>query len=87
MHITFLFHAHVVLMILLCVYRKIRETLNNLILRSPQDWQTNVALPFVSACDSNPLTSDQENSEQKFRGSWSPKHDKIYDGWCNSKTR
>ena len=47
MHITFLFHAHVVLMILLCVYRKIRETLNNLILRSPQDWQTNVALPFV----------------------------------------
>ena len=63
------------------------QTLNNLILRSPQDWQTNVALPFVSACDSNPLTSDQENSEQKFRGSWSPKHDKIYDGWCNSKTR
>jgi hypothetical protein len=26
---------------------KIRETLNNLILRSPQEWQTNVALPFV----------------------------------------
>ena len=26
---------------------KIRETLNNLILKSPQDWQTNVALPFV----------------------------------------
>jgi len=27
--------------------RKIRETLNNLILKSPQDWQTGVALPFV----------------------------------------
>ena len=26
---------------------KIRETLNNLILKSPQDWQTGVALPFV----------------------------------------
>ena len=26
---------------------KIRETLNNLILKSPQDWQTNVGLPFV----------------------------------------
>jgi len=26
---------------------KIRETLNNLILKSPQEWQTNVALPFV----------------------------------------
>ena len=26
---------------------KIRETLNNLILKSPQDWQTAVALPFV----------------------------------------
>jgi hypothetical protein len=26
---------------------KIRDTLNNLILRSPQEWQTNVALPFV----------------------------------------
>jgi hypothetical protein len=26
---------------------KIRETLNNLILHSPQDWQTGVALPFV----------------------------------------
>ena len=26
---------------------KIRETLNNLILNSPQDWQTGVALPFV----------------------------------------
>ena len=25
---------------------KIRETLNNLILKSPQDWQTGVALPF-----------------------------------------
>ena len=30
-----------------CARRKIRETLNNLILKSPQDWQTNVALPFV----------------------------------------
>ena len=27
--------------------RKIRETLNNLIMQSPQDWQTSVALPFV----------------------------------------
>ena len=26
---------------------KIRETLNNLILHSPQEWQTGVALPFV----------------------------------------
>ena len=26
---------------------KIRETLSNLILKSPQEWQTNVALPFV----------------------------------------
>lgn len=26
---------------------KIRETLNNLILRSPQEWQTTVGLPFV----------------------------------------
>jgi len=26
---------------------KIRETLNNLILKSPQEWQTAVALPFV----------------------------------------
>lgn len=26
---------------------KIRETLNNLILKSPQEWQTSVALPFV----------------------------------------
>ena len=26
---------------------KIRETLNNLILRSPQTWQTSVGLPFV----------------------------------------
>jgi len=26
---------------------KIRETLNNLILKSPQDWQTTVGLPFV----------------------------------------
>jgi hypothetical protein len=26
---------------------KIRETLNNLILKSPQDWQTGVGLPFV----------------------------------------
>lgn len=40
-------HAHVVLMRLLCVYRKIRETLNNLILKAPQEWHTQVALPFV----------------------------------------
>lgn len=33
--------------------RKIRETLNNLILKSPQDWQTSVALPFVRADVSN----------------------------------
>ncbi len=26
---------------------KIRETLNSLILNSPQEWQTSVALPFV----------------------------------------
>ena len=26
---------------------KIRETLNNLILNSPQEWQTGIALPFV----------------------------------------
>ena len=26
---------------------KIRETLNNLILKSPDEWQTSVALPFV----------------------------------------
>ena len=26
---------------------KIRETLNNLILKSPQDWPTGVGLPFV----------------------------------------
>jgi hypothetical protein len=26
---------------------KIRETLNNLILRSPQEWHTQVGLPFV----------------------------------------
>ena len=26
---------------------RIRETLNNLILKSPQEWQTSVALPFV----------------------------------------
>ena len=26
---------------------KIRETLNNLILKSPQEWQTGIALPFV----------------------------------------
>ena len=31
---------------LVCVLR-IRETLNNLILRSPQEWQTQVGLPFV----------------------------------------
>ena len=27
--------------------RKIRETLNSLILQQPQEWQTSVALPFV----------------------------------------
>ena len=26
---------------------KIRETLNNLVLRSPQEWQTTIGLPFV----------------------------------------
>lgn len=26
---------------------KIRETLNNLVLRSPQEWQTSIGLPFV----------------------------------------
>ena len=26
---------------------KIRDTLNNLILKSPQEWQTSVGLPFV----------------------------------------
>lgn len=26
---------------------RIRDTLNNLVLRSPQEWQTTVALPFV----------------------------------------
>jgi len=26
---------------------KIRETLNNLILKAPQEWHTQVALPFV----------------------------------------
>ena len=26
---------------------KIRETLNNLIMKSPQEWHTSVALPFV----------------------------------------
>ena len=30
-----------------CVRSKIRETLNNLILHSPQEWQTGVGLPFV----------------------------------------
>ena len=30
-----------------CNHSKIRDTLNNLILNSPQEWQTNVALPFV----------------------------------------
>ena len=30
-----------------CHLRKIRETLNNLILKSPDEWQTSVALPFV----------------------------------------
>ena len=27
-------------------FRKIRDTLNNLILKSPQNWQTSVGLPF-----------------------------------------
>ena len=31
----------------LCARSKIRETLNSLILNSPQEWQTSVALPFV----------------------------------------
>ena len=33
---------------------KIRETLNNLILKAPQEWHTQVALPFVKigACTS-----------------------------------
>ena len=31
---------------LACLLR-IRETLNNLILKSPQEWQTQVGLPFV----------------------------------------
>jgi len=26
---------------------KIRETLNNLVLNQPQEWQTSVGLPFV----------------------------------------
>ena len=30
-----------------CTDTKIRETLNNLILKSPQEWHTQVALPFV----------------------------------------
>jgi hypothetical protein len=30
-----------------CNHSKIRETLNNLILKSPDEWQTTVALPFV----------------------------------------
>ena len=34
-------------MLFLLTDNKIRETLNNLILKSPQDWQTGVALPFV----------------------------------------
>jgi hypothetical protein len=29
------------------VLAEIRETLNNLILKSPQEWHTQVALPFV----------------------------------------
>ena len=35
---------------------KIRETLNNLILKSPQEWHTQVALPFVKvhAADTTP---------------------------------
>ena len=41
------------------------QTLNNLILRSPQDWQTNVALPFVSACDSNPRDEGFHGTNQK----------------------
>ena len=27
-------------------FRKIRDTLNNLILKSPQSWQTSVGLPY-----------------------------------------
>ena len=35
------------------------QTLNNLILKSPQEWQTNVGLPFVKieGTVSTPLTS------------------------------
>jgi hypothetical protein len=29
------------------LHHRIRETLNNLILRSPQEWHTSVGLPFV----------------------------------------
>jgi len=29
------------------LHRRIRETLNNLILKSPQEWQTSIGLPFV----------------------------------------
>jgi hypothetical protein len=31
----------------LCRVAEIRETLNNLILKQPQEWHTQVALPFV----------------------------------------
>ena len=34
-------------LVLLLADTKIRETLNNLILRSPQEWHTSVGLPFV----------------------------------------
>jgi hypothetical protein len=36
---------------------RIRETLNNLILKSPQDWQTGIALPFVRRAFQTPATS------------------------------
>ena len=29
-----------------CAQTKIRDTLNNLILKSPQNWQTTIGLPF-----------------------------------------
>mgnify|MGYP004324213677 CR=1 FL=1 len=38
---------------------KLRETLNNLILKSPQDWPTGVGLPFVRACGSNFMRSNR----------------------------
>jgi hypothetical protein len=32
---------------MIAVLAEIRETLNNLILKAPQEWHTQVALPFV----------------------------------------